>query len=213
MLSEKAEQFLKCRQSNPKQRDFFDSRASSWDTISIHESAKVSYIADLLEIHPDDRILDVGTGTGIMIPQYLSRATAGHVTAVDYSSKMIEMARSKYRESERLDYRVMDIYDLKEESVYDKAVCYSCFPHFPDPMGAIEVISRAVKPDGVLVIAHSSSKEHINSVHTNGGEQICRDFLPDADVMEELFSECGLSVTFKEDDAEYYIVKGRKDVR
>lgn len=213
MLSEKAEEFLKRRQSNPKQKDFFDSKAASWDEISVHESSKVGHIADLLEICPDDVILDVGTGTGIMIPQYLSRAVAGHVTAVDYSHKMIDMARLKYPESERLDYRVMDIYDLNEEYVYDKAVCYSCFPHFPDPMGAIEVISRAVKPNGILVIAHSSSKEHINSVHTNGGEQICRDFLPDVDIMGELFSECGLNVVFKEDDAEYYIIKGKKEIR
>lgn len=77
-------------------------------------------------------------------------------------------------------------------------------------MKAIDVISKTVRPGGTFVIAHSSSKEHINNVHTNGGERICRDYLPDMDVMKELFSECGLEVTFEEDDAEYYIIKGRR---
>lgn len=210
MLSDKAEKFLERRQSNPKQKDFFNEKALSWDTITIHDPEKVERIADLLDIAPDDSILDVGTGTGVMIPQYLSRISGGHITAVDYSQKMIDVARSKFPESEKLEYRVEDIYDLDDDGKYDIAVCYSCFPHFPDPMKAIDVISKTVRPGGTFVIAHSSSKEHINNVHTNGGERICRDYLPDMDVMKELFSECGLEVTFEEDDAEYYIIKGRR---
>jgi ubiquinone/menaquinone biosynthesis C-methylase UbiE len=83
---------------NPKQKDFFNEKARIWDEITVHNLEKVQYIAELLGIHSDDRILDIGTGTGIMIPFYEKYLVDGSVVAVDYSEKMIEMARSKYPE-------------------------------------------------------------------------------------------------------------------
>lgn len=210
MASERMEDFLSRRSRNPKQREFFDERAEVWDEMSVHDMAKVSYIADLLDISGDMSVLDVGTGTGVMIPSYLERLQGGHVTALDYSESMISVARRKHPESDSLTYRVMDLYDLDESGVYDRVVCYSCFPHFPDPIGAIAVLTRALKPGGLLCIAHSSSKDHINHVHEAGGREICNDYLPDMDVMVEMFSSAGLETVSSRDDDEYYIVIGRK---
>ncbi len=209
-LSDKVLDFLSRRKRNPKQKEFFNDRADDWDSMSIHDPVKVEYITDLLQVKGDDSILDVGTGTGVMIPHYLDRLVDGHVTAVDFSENMIAIARSKYPESERLDYKVMDIYDLDDVDRFDKVVCYSCFPHFPDPMGAIEVMSRSIKKGGSFCIAHSSSKEHINHVHETGGSEICTDYLPEMDVMCEIFHVNNLEVTFTRDDDDYYVVIGKK---
>jgi len=210
VLSDRVLDFLAKRKKNPKQKEFFDERAEGWDKMSIHDTEKVSMIADIIGIRPGDNILDVGTGTGVMIPYYLDRMSGGHVTAVDFSPKMIEVAKSKNPPSDMLSYMILDIYDLDETKCYDKIVCYSCFPHFPDPLKAIRVMARALKDGGELVIAHSSSKEHINHVHSTGGEEIQLDYLPDADVMSEIYEACGLQVTMSRDNDEYYIVIGMK---
>ncbi len=212
MISKKASDFLSKRKKNPKQKEFFNDRADKWDGMSIHDMKKVEYIVDLLDIKDDSEILDVGTGTGVMINPYLSRMKAGHITAVDYSENMIEVARSKNPESDMLEYKVIDIYDMKENERYDRIVCYSCFPHFPDPVEAIHILSHALKMGGTLTIAHSSSKEHINNVHETGGVEICADYLPDVDVMSEFFHINGLEVIFSRDDGDYYIVIGKKNV-
>lgn len=39
--------------------------------------------------------MDVGTGTGVMIPFYEEKLTSGSILAVDYSEKMIEVAKKK----------------------------------------------------------------------------------------------------------------------
>ena len=85
---------------NPKKKNFFNEKAEIWDEITVHNLEKVQYITEMLGIHGDDRILDVGTGTGIMIPFYERYLVNGSVVAVDYSEKMIEVARSKYPEKE-----------------------------------------------------------------------------------------------------------------
>lgn len=210
-LSERAKMFLSCRQPNGKQKDFFDAHADEWDDINHNDVSKIEYICDLLDLSGGESILDVGTGTGVMIPYYLKRLPEGHVTAVDFSDAMIRKASSKYPQSERLDYLVSDVCGLEPTASFDAAVCYSCFPHFPDPVAAIKATAGTLKTGGKLMIAHSASRIFINGVHREGGKEISKDFLPEADIMTELFSEQGLRTVFSRDDDDYYIIIGVKD--
>jgi len=209
-LSAEALDFLSRRQPNGKQKEFFDSHAEEWDEINHNDPAKLEYIADILGIEGKESILDVGTGTGVMIPYYLERLPEGRITALDFSPWMILRASLKYPPSDRLEYVTEDVCDLEPTGSYDLIVCYSCFPHFPDPRRALKAMSGALKEGGRLAIAHSSSKEFINHVHSSGGEEISRDFLPDAKIMSELFAEQGIDTVFSRDDDDYCIVIGSK---
>lgn len=211
MLSQRALDFLSGRKPNEKQRVFFDTHADIWDDINRNDPEKLEYIVGLLGLEGDEAVLDVGTGTGVMIPYYLASLKEGRVTAVDYSERMVRRASSKYPPSLRLRYVVSDVCDLPGTGIYDVAVCYSCFPHFPDPLKALGSISGALKEGGRLMIAHSSSKEHINNVHSHGGEEISNDYLPEIDIMSEMLSEKGIETEFARDNQEYYIIIGRKN--
>ena len=171
---------MKEKYVNPKQKDFYNQKAAVWDEITIHNLEKVQYISELMEIRNDAKILDVGTGTGIMIPFYERYLVDGCVVAVDYSDKMIDVARLKYPEKEHplISYRVSDVYELTFSEDFDLVVCYSCFPHFVNQPLAIEVLSKALRKGGRLVVAHSDSARTINGVHMNGGLEIGNDFLP-----------------------------------
>jgi demethylmenaquinone methyltransferase/2-methoxy-6-polyprenyl-1,4-benzoquinol methylase len=204
---EKVTAFLQRRRFNPKQRDFFNERASAWDEMTVHDPLKVERIVSLLELKGDEAILDVGTGTGVMIPYYELRLTSGRVTAIDYSERMIERCRDKYpsKEHPKVSFRVLDLYQADYGPEFDVVVCYSCFPHFPDPQGAIMTFAGCLKEGGRLIVAHSSSKEHINTIHEEGGEEICTDFLPEIDIMREMMRRAGLETVTEQDDEEYYI--------
>lgn len=197
---------------NPKQKDFFNEKAEIWDEITVHNLEKVQYIAELLGIHSGDRILDIGTGTGVMIPFYEKYLLDGSVVAVDYSEKMIEIARSKYPEKDHpmISYIVSDVYDLKYDAEFDLVVCYSCFPHFVDRPLAIKILSRALRKGGRLAVAHSDSAENINKVHMNGGVEIKNDFLPSMELLKRMMKESGLTATFERDDESYFICLARK---
>ena len=197
---------------NPKQKDFFNEKAGVWDDITVHNLEKVQYITELLKIQSGDRILDVGTGTGIMIPFYEKHLVTGSVVAVDYSEKMIEKARSKYPEKNHpmISYLVSDVYELKYPAEFDLVVCYSCFPHFIDQPLAIKILSKALRRGGRLVVAHSDSAKTINGVHMNAGVEIKHDFLPSMEQVKQMLKENGLTVTFERDDENYFICIARK---
>ncbi len=197
---------------NPKQKDFFNQKAKVWDSITIHNLEKVQYITELLKIQSDDKILDVGTGTGIMIPFYEKYLVNGRVVAVDYSKKMIDIARSKYPEEDHplISYRVSDVYELKYDNEFDLVVCYSCFPHFVDQLLALKILSKALRKGGRLVVGHSDSARKINGVHINGGVEIENDFLPTMEILKHMMKESGLTVTFERDDEDYFICITKK---
>ncbi len=197
---------------NPKKRDFFNERAEVWDEISVHNLEKVQYITELLEIRSSDRILDIGTGTGIMIPFYERYLVDGSIVAVDHSEKMIEVARSKYPEKKHpmISYLISDVYELEYDTDFDLVVCYSCFPHFVDQPLALKILSTALKKGGRLAVAHSDSAKNINGVHMNGGVEIGKDFLPRMELLKQMMEKSGLAVTFERDDESYFICLARK---
>lgn len=197
---------------NPKQREFFNERAEMWDEISLHDMGIVKYIASLLELKGGERILDVGTGTGVMIPFYESYLTDGSIIALDYSEKMIEVAKRKYpiETNPAVTYRVGDLYDIADRDCYDTVVCYSCFPHFPDKERAIETLSRVLRRGGTLMVSHGCSRDKINQVHRDGGEIIEHDYLPTMQKMEKMFSDMGIRVVQTRDDENCFIIMGVK---
>lgn len=209
---DKVREFLERRRHNPKQRDFFDQRAAAWDQMTVHDPLKVERIVSLLDLKGDEAVMDVGTGTGVMIPYYEGKLSSGKVTAIDYSERMIERCLEKYPREEhpKVHFRVMDLYQADYGPVFDLVVCYSCFPHFPDPQGAILKLAGCLRKGGKLVVAHSSSKEHINTVHEEGGEEICTDFLPESGVMSMMMTRAGLRTYLEQDDQDYYIVMAVK---
>ncbi len=197
--------------SNPKQRDFFNENADQWDDITKHDTSKVRRIVSLLGLSGDEKILDVGTGTGVMIPYYEEKLTSGSILAIDYSENMIKKAKEKYSEElHKLRYEVVDIYDMDLDESFDDVVCYSCFPHFPYQKRAISILSSYLKEGGKFMIAHSSSKAHINNVHKHGGEVISNDFLPSMNDLRCMVSDAGLESIFEQDDDEYYIMVCKK---
>lgn len=203
---------MKSKNINPKQKDFFNQKAEVWDQITIHNPKKVEYIAQLLKIQRDDKILDVGTGTGIMIPYYEKYLIDGKVVAVDYSEKMIELARLKYPEKDHpaISYLVSDVYELNFDSEFDLVVCFSCFPHFVDQPLALNILTKALRRGGRLVVAHSDSAKKINGVHMSGGVEIENDFLPKMDLLKHMMRQSGLEVTFERDDEDYFICISKK---
>jgi ubiquinone/menaquinone biosynthesis C-methylase UbiE len=203
---------MNTKMDNPKKKDFFNEKAEIWDEITVHNLEKVQYITEMLGIHSDDRILDVGTGTGIMIPFYEKYLVNGSVVAVDYSEKMIEVARSKYPEKThpKISYLVSNVYDLKYDAEFDLVVCYSCFPHLIDKPLAIKILSRALKKGGCLAVAHSDSAEKINGIHMNSGVEVGNDLLPSMELLKQMIKESGLEVTFERNDENYFICIVRK---
>lgn len=144
---------------------YFDERADSWDESGCSGESRVQgAVLSLVDLKPGDTVLDLGCGTGVMIPFYLA-AQAGKIVAVDVSEKMVERAREKFGNEPSVELRASDALSLDEGERFDAAVIYNAYPHFPDKLALVEKVYRLLKPSGRFVVAHGSGKDVINRHH------------------------------------------------
>ena len=106
----------------------------------------------LLDIRPDERILEVGIGTGLNLSLYPLDC---RLTGIDLSDKMLEKAQAKIEELglDNVTLKVMDASALDfADNQFDRALATYVISAVPDPLGVLREMRRVVKPGGAIVI-------------------------------------------------------------
>ena len=196
-----------------KNAEYFDSIADKWDSWEDLESLQVRFDNGLKRfgLRPDEHVLDVGCGTGNLTAAILRQLSqAGRITAVDISSRMIEIAQTKVKDS-----HVRWICDSVEhmvtfENVFDRVICYSVWPHLMNHGMVARLIQSMLKPGGKLHVWHLKSREAINKTHTKASEAISNHLLAPASQTAALLEQSGFIVEETLDDDSGYLVSARK---
>jgi phosphatidylethanolamine/phosphatidyl-N-methylethanolamine N-methyltransferase len=99
------------------------------------------------------RILEVGVGTGISLPQYSPRS---RLVGVDLSAPMLEKARERVarmglRNVEQLDVMDAEHLAFADES-FDVVVAQYVVTAVPNPEAALDEFLRVARPGGEIVI-------------------------------------------------------------
>lgn len=186
-------------------REFFDSKAYKWDELCQHDEQKLKKIIELSQVKKNSKILDVGTGTGVMIP-YLLETLPIKIIAIDFSENMISMAKQKCND-ERVDFIVENVMNYKEEC-FDYIFLYSVYPHFPDKEILFSHLKKILNNNGKIIIAHSENKEKINKMHENN-QQTKEDILvPVIETVKIMSKYFHIDRTI--DNNEMYYIRGYK---
>lgn len=151
-------------------KEFFNKYASTWDDDMVTNDDIINKILDDACIDENKNILDVATGTGVLIPYYLNR-NIREVVGVDLSDKMIEIANAKFNDH-RVKFVCKDVNELTCDNYFDSIVIYNAFPHFDNEEKLIRHLSKMLKEKGRLVIAHGASRDNINMHHSGSANKI-----------------------------------------
>lgn len=192
---------------NQSEIDFFDQIASTWDENEIRSTpARIRSILSKLPIKKGMNILDLGTGTGVLIP-YLSELIGhgGHITAIDLSEGMLSLAHKKYGNLRNVSFMRIDFEEEIIPGCYDMAILYCVYPHLHRPKDTFEWLFKInMKPDGAIVIAFPSDENFINNIHREKKAE--HDHLPPAGVLAEKISEWGYKTEVARANTDEYIV-------
>jgi demethylmenaquinone methyltransferase/2-methoxy-6-polyprenyl-1,4-benzoquinol methylase len=195
-------------------KEFFDKAADTWDerfwtpTLSIFLEKLVPEFG----LEAGQRILDVGTGTGVLIP-YLSKEVgpSGFVTALDFSENMIQACKTKYSHLTNVTVQVGNIEEVVfSPETFDAVVCFGVFPHLENKENALKNINHMLKPTGVLIIAHALSSEELKTHHKNASASVCHDMLPEMSKMKQLLKNTGFTGISIKDEPGCYLCIARK---
>jgi len=176
-------------------RDYFDRHASSWDEMLKYgeKVPELTEVVNWFRLADGYSILDIGTGTGILLP-LLKEAISkeGRLIAIDFSFKMLERAKPRQCLGEKVLINATVESLPFQSDLFDRIICFSAFPHFHDKARALLEMVRVLKGGGTLFITHLKSVEELNQFHRQIGGPVAHDFLPHPERIKELMKDAGL---------------------
>jgi ubiquinone/menaquinone biosynthesis C-methylase UbiE len=195
-------------------REYFDHLSDHWD--EFYETDRVRPLLKeglrAFAVDPQEHVIDLGCGTGVLLGCLLDHlGPAGRVHAVDFSAKMIEKAKAKHNDR-RVNFLTADARSIPvPDASIDRVICFSAWPHFPDPEPVIKELLRVLKPGGRLHIWHVDSREKINDIHKHAHQSVHHDVLEAADQLCDRMCQEGLVIEDQRDDQDAYLVTARKE--
>lgn len=119
----------------------------------VHEEMRRAVLA-ALDPGPDDRLLDVGCGGGVLLRDAL--ATGATAAGVDHSYEMVRLARETNAEAVvggRLEVVQADAASLPfPDESFTKVSMVIVLLFLPDPVAALREVHRVLRPGGRLAL-------------------------------------------------------------
>jgi SAM-dependent methyltransferase len=124
--------------------------------LAIKSRERSRWVLSLLDLRPDDRVLEIGFGPGVDV-QRVSRV-ASFVAGIDHSAVMVQQARRRNRSAIRAG-----LVDVRQASVaqplpfadgaFTKVFAINSFQFWPDPIASVRELRRVLRRGGLLAIA------------------------------------------------------------
>ena len=116
-----------------------------------------AWVVELLDAGPDDRVVEIGFGTGLAVAANAARATRGRVAGVDRSEVMLRQASRRNRRAlrdGRVDLRLGDATKLPfADASFTRALAVNSLQFWKPPEGGLRELRRVLASDGRLVLA------------------------------------------------------------
>jgi SAM-dependent methyltransferase len=137
---------------HPKGR--FGKALFSWMTTTTIAHAR--WTADLMDVQPDDHVLEVGFGNGANIELLARRAAKGRVAGAEVSETAIEMASK--RNARAISEGRVNLHQAAggalpfDDGTFDKACTVATMYVIADPSAVFREMPRVLKPNGLAAV-------------------------------------------------------------
>ena len=199
--------------STATKRRHFNELAPRWDQLPGPTDAplKVAEFVARASQTNTERILDVGCGTGILVPYLLTACPqATCVVELDFAEEMLGENARKVAD-QRVSRLCADAQALPfPDGYFDLVLCFGVVPHLPDLNSALREQLRVLRPAGVFSVGHIMGSQELNAFHRSLGGPICHDTLPPAESLAARLARLGAMPVAVEENPEWYFVQATK---
>jgi ubiquinone/menaquinone biosynthesis C-methylase UbiE len=194
-------------------RTYFNGLAPNWDNLPSMEDAPAKvrrYVAGSA-VRAPRRVLDVGCGTGILLPSVLEQIPGVEcVLELDFALEMLQQNARKFPD-QRVRRVCADAMRLPAASgSFDLVLCFGILPHLEDGQAALNELLRVLRPGGVLSVGHLAGSRELNAFHGSLNGPVSRDVLPASEMLARALTGSGAVQIHTEEDPGWYFVRAEK---
>jgi glycosyltransferase involved in cell wall biosynthesis len=124
-----------------------------------------AFLWDLMRPYVGRRVLEVGSGTGVMT-QYL--ATRERIVATDIDPQYVELLRRTYADKPNVEVHPLDLARLRDNGFprhgFDTVVCSNVLEHVEDDDGALRAMRELLAPGGRVVLIIPALRQLYGSI-------------------------------------------------
>ncbi|MBL0732091.1 MAG: class I SAM-dependent methyltransferase [Desulfosarcina sp.] len=209
MESKKRPDEKKIQKINKMQREFFDKITHVFDPpLPEGVPERLDQIVADAEIKRGDCILDVGSGTGILLP-LIHKYKPGKIVACDLSEEMLESLKKQHPYAITIKSDVRDL-TLPDDSI-DVVFVNACYSNLVDKKGFLINIGRMMKAGGRMVISHPMGRGFIDLLREKSPFPL--DDFPYESEAKNMLAPQGLNVSKYIDRKDLYILVAIKENR
>jgi SAM-dependent methyltransferase len=157
-------------------------RAAGWVMAHRESNRKRNvWAVGLLDVQPDDRVLEVGFGPGIAIEELARRATSGRVVGVDHSEVMVRQASRRNAAAVRdgrVDLRLGSAEALPGfDAPFDKMLAVNSLMFWDDPVARLKQLRGLLVPGGrIAIVFQPRAPGSTDETAARAGEEIAAHF-------------------------------------
>ena len=121
------------------------------------------FVLDAMAVQEDDRVLEIGCGTGRLIGKMAKSIDRGYIEGVDFSDAMVAIARRRNRDSiasGQVKITEGDFDELEYEcDCFDKVCSVNTVYFWPRPESTATRIADVLVPGGTIALAFEDIKQ------------------------------------------------------
>lgn len=192
------------REINEEQREYFNRNVDSLEPpLPAAVPQRLRSIVEAGRIQKGDSVLDVGTGTGVLI-RYMIQYGPAEIHGCDLAENMLARVHEKYPDVITHLGDVVDL-DLPDGSI-GAAFINGCFSNIMDKEGTLKNLHRMLREGGRLVISHPLGRPFIIELRKVTPYPL--DLLPDEKKAREMFERHDFFMETYTDEPEFFLTVG-----
>ena len=163
------------------------------------------------DAHGASRILDVGCGTGILVPHLQDLCHgASCLMELDIAENMLQVNAAKYPGA-RISRICADAESLPfVNSCFDLVLCFGIFPHFENKISALGQMFDTLRSGGIWCLGHLMGSRELNDFHSHLSGPVSGDSLPSTKALAAMLRNMGIKDISTEEDPDWYFVRAVK---
>lgn len=160
-------------------------------------------IVEAAKLNESSRVLDVGTGVGVLIDHILNSGVPhSNIVGCDLSVRMLAEARVRYP---GVKFWQGDFLDLPAEyGPFNTVLINACFGNFLDQSAVIARAAQFLAPGGRIVISHPMGNRFVEALHASEPEIVPHP-LPERETLASWALSFALALELFRNDQDLYI--------